>query len=655
MFKNKFINFFLLLIFISSLAVAVKTVLYRINYEKTNKYFYTAISLGQIKKIATQGVVKQNLLFSKLKSIGINAIALEEDNIEDLAYQGKLSYFLGSEIINGLRVGHFNIFKKYQKQVKPEYVYLIIPDKTLFKRVLIFLKTDLGTKNVIVLNNNLIGVADDLIDLKSIGLGFDINSANFLHQVGFEVLLRPTNSLRINQNIINLKFEYFKLMPYAKILIFKGDTALGYPQKFKLVSKRIKKDNFKIGYVEFFDQLGIKNLIRNTPSNIIRVHSIPEEEMKNMSLEKAVQRYQRAVRERNMRIILLYPFLSNPKGENILDYNLKYFELVVNKITKSHGLSSKNDKINNYHNIRIRGIFILSLGLLIVFLYFSNFFLKLNYVTAGIISLLYISTFFILLIFSKLILWQQLSALLAGIIFPVLSLIITFPKDNNKRNGLFFLVQVFLVLLIGILFIVSFLSNALFINGALIFLGIKITFVLPLILLMYYFYFSSQDLSFIYYKTKKVLFSAVKNYYLIIILFLMAFIAIYLIRSGNFFAGKVPSVEQESRHLLEQIFGYRPRTKEFLIGWPILFLTFYFREFLSKKGWLWLGIILGGVAVTSVINTFSHVYTPFNVSLYRVILGLVLGYFIGLFFLILLKLLFFIISYGKIIVAQAKK
>jgi ABC-type nitrate/sulfonate/bicarbonate transport system permease component len=73
----------------------------------------------------------------------------------------------------------------------------------------------------------------------------------------------------------------------------------------------------------------------------------------------------------------------------------------------------------------------------------------------------------------------------------------------------------------------------------------------------------------------------------------------------------------------------RPRTKEFLVGYPFLFLTaFYYLK--GRREWLWLLAAIGGVAPISVFNTFSHIHTPVMISLTRTLNGLVLGIVIAL-------------------------
>ena len=99
----------------------------------------------------------------------------------------------------------------------------------------------------------------------------------------------------------------------------------------------------------------------------------------------------------------------------------------------------------------------------------------------------------------------------------------------------------------------------------------------------------------------------------------------YMTRTGN--AGSVSGIELTFRSLLENTFGVRPRTKEFLIGHPLMlagiFLTLRYRYAACL-------LVLGTIAQLSMVDTFAHIHTPQMLSVIRVLLGLGLGLVIGL-------------------------
>ena len=112
---------------------------------------------------------------------------------------------------------------------------------------------------------------------------------------------------------------------------------------------------------------------------------------------------------------------------------------------------------------------------------------------------------------------------------------------------------------------------------------------------------------------------------------------VMILRSGNF--GFVSTREILIRDWLEAILIARPRTKEFLIGYPALVLWYWL-----KRGGMWdhwrevfrLGVTL---AFSSAVNSFCHFHTPLSLTLLRVLNGWWIGLLLGGFALIaILKL-----------------
>jgi hypothetical protein len=104
-----------------------------------------------------------------------------------------------------------------------------------------------------------------------------------------------------------------------------------------------------------------------------------------------------------------------------------------------------------------------------------------------------------------------------------------------------------------------------------------------------------------------------------------------LSRSGN--DGVSPHAsELWVRSVLENIFGARPRFKEFMIGHPLMILGIYLslkQDFSSS--WLPRALILSGmVGIVSVVNTFEHLHTPVQISLLRTFHGCWIGAVSGL-------------------------
>ncbi len=104
---------------------------------------------------------------------------------------------------------------------------------------------------------------------------------------------------------------------------------------------------------------------------------------------------------------------------------------------------------------------------------------------------------------------------------------------------------------------------------------------------------------------------------------------ILIMRSGNFPTLQIPGLELKLRAFLQQTLLVRPRTKEFLIGYPALVLFGYWGARLRETAWgRWAALVLvvaAAVGLGSVGNTYAHHHIPVSISLLRSLNGLILG------------------------------
>jgi hypothetical protein len=109
--------------------------------------------------------------------------------------------------------------------------------------------------------------------------------------------------------------------------------------------------------------------------------------------------------------------------------------------------------------------------------------------------------------------------------------------------------------------------------------------------------------------------------------FLLIGAAVMTMRSGN--SSFVPGWEVRFRDLLERVMWVRPRTKEFLVGYPAL-IIYYVAE---RRKWVpnyrEILRIASSAAFASAVNSFCHFHTLLPLTVVRVANGWCLGIVVG--------------------------
>ena len=107
---------------------------------------------------------------------------------------------------------------------------------------------------------------------------------------------------------------------------------------------------------------------------------------------------------------------------------------------------------------------------------------------------------------------------------------------------------------------------------------------------------------------------------IIAVIFAAAVVGLMVLRSGNDSGLEVSSWEIKCRAILDRILYVRPRTKEFLVGYPALVAGIAF-ALRGRRQWAAPLIVFGSIGLISALNTFCHIHTPLPVSAWRIVNG----------------------------------
>lgn len=392
--------------------------------------------------------------------------------------------------------------------------------------------------------------------------------------------------------------------------------------------------------------------------------------------EEIVNSLYRAIYERNCRLIYLSPILEEGAKDNEPDKiyitDPDAYKAMVSGLLQrmeGYGYTCETVKAANSCDPGVFLRFLLGVGevaaaviLLMLFVKLSN---KVKYVLWGVGVLLVATALFVMPNTSKLLL-----CLGGGIVMPCLAAVglnrylwhtenrmgYESGKNTGKLFGEILLVTVglFLVSLCGSLFTAASLSESGYMLEINLYRGVKLMQLLPMLVffisyiqlfVVYRYIFkpvpgemlSSQDLRQKHrsdwqhfldtpVKLRGVYYGALVCIVLLVLLMIGVY---YIIRTGNLNNEMVPSMEIQFRNFCEETLPARPRTKEFLIGYPCMMLMIWaFRRRVPALPLLFgMGAVIG---FTSIVNTFLHIRTMLAVSFSRVLIGLGFGLIVGL-------------------------
>ena len=403
--------------------------------------------------------------------------------------------------------------------------------------------------------------------------------------------------------------------------------------------------------LQFYKQQGMDEIAEGVGyGSVARLYSIPKDELKKLKIADAVERWVTTDEERNIRINLLRIYEEPAPNMTLLETNMKYFA-DTRAALEAHGFKiGRAGVFASYEPARVlRALVIMGVAAAGV-LYLSLVIPALNrrrkavllfFAAAALISVMPI----LIGAGSKV---RVVAALASANLFPTLAIVALLDLLRGRRfqkDAPTWRILVAGVVLLGITSALS-LVGASYLSGALtdtryllefdIFRGIKLTFVLPMVLVAIAFMqrFDIFDGQFdasagVLGQLREIMATPVRVGSLLGGLVLIGALIVLVLRSGHTSGMPVPGIELKMRATLEQLFYARPRTKEFMIGHPAFLLALYGAA-RRWRTWIVFGLVLAAtIGQGSMVETFAHMRTPIEMSLVRGIGGVFLGGAIG--------------------------
>ncbi len=477
-------------------------------------------------------------------------------------------------------------------------------------------------------------------------IGLDQDLAKVARQQRLAVVARLPNPPGLtDQGLIFWLKEVEQSGAFA--VLFEGEEVFGYRTMLPAVVATLREKPWRIGILELVSQKGDSAVAAALSPKVIRVHSVSARELVNFTQPELVDRFTRAVRERNVRLCYVrIPF--HIKGEP-LTVACNYLADLRQSLER-HGMLVGIPSAVVPVAMSLWLWFFIVVGAVATGVAFLCLFTPLSLRQQWGLTIIGVVIGVVLWLLHPL--WAaRLVALSVAIVVPVIALWL--GMEQTLRSGTRFARAARgLILCLGFLVAGGLLqAAALFDHRFWLkvseFAGVKVSQLLPFVLVLAL--IVSQWMDTVELPWQERIQIAQNNWQRFVaapvqwgqavgLLFLLLLVAYWLLRTGNEPGVGISPWELQLRAVLEDFLGVRPRFKEFLLGHPTLVLAFVFltgTHLEARIGqWLMLPAVIG---LASVMNTFSHAHTPLALSLLRTVHGIWLGVLLGLVLVGLIK------------------
>lgn len=660
--------------------------------EQNNNTVEMAMEYENLRKLAALEGLPEETVLERFKAAGITSLMVFDTTLERLNRNNVVTVITGEELHKAEALGSdAGVFAPVLQQnaVRNNAVYIAEgSDKETYDDVLEDLRLRYGSERIKQLSSSpriveVIGSTalvpegkfDEPLGLLQAPLGLPAADIRKISSMGFHVIVRPQNYTDVNAGQIDGLFRRIQktnvdITAYMPC----GTETVGYPKLTDYMAAKMNAQGMKLIMLEHYTQLqfakidGLLPLAAGVEYNAARSYVIDGAEQKKISVGEALRRWALTDEERNIRVNYIRPFMMPKEGKDLLAMNLEYVQNIT-KSVKARGF-----------NIGEAGVFEApgnNDGKVYAGPYFPDKMVYLPLIAAVMAAVvLYISLLLTLNRRRQIVLWailslgaavflmlgrglltRQLLALAAAVTFPALSMSVIFNIwdtcwEKNKKlmsiigNALWQLAFAILMSLVGAMLLSAVLADSRFLLEIDIYRGVKITFMLP-VLLTAALYIKKYDLLKIMgrglrafgWRLQSFVNTDITLKHLLILGVLMFVVYYFIGRSGHTDGVPVTAAELKMRALLEQVMYARPRGKEFLVGHPAFFLAVFAAYKGAPRLWQFVLACAAVIGQGSLVQTFCHMRTPVWMSVARAFDGYVAGAALGIIAVVIVALL----------------
>lgn len=629
----------------------------RVHTEQANRRVELVADETTFVQFAQQNGIAPTTLLQRLKAVGVQGLGVSEDTLDSLDQQGLLTVLSGAAWTDAARAAGASV--PGAGFVNPNGTYVLIPagpgQRSLSRFVVSGLSAALApgiTVTQRLFGSELaIGIPQPPGVVALLPLGFRPASFALAQSVGLDVVPRPQGTQQ-GYTVAALKSLFASIasagVPVHTVL-FAGastDPVPGYPDNLAMVGNLLVNAGWNLGVLETpsqlsnVDQPGTRRLDALMQERTVRVYSVPPWLLQQYGQSQAVTSLVGGVIERNMRILYLHPITT---GINQVARTVALYQGVA-QVLQADGMHLAPPQpyaAVRVHTVQraLQSLAVVAAGLWLLELLFPAL-RRYGYQPLAVLGVLAL-----LLAVGSRTLSVELVGMAAASVGGGLSVYYlaslwhrwAWPKQLPTfgwiwRRGVLAMAATAGITFLGALTVATLLGDTPHILAWQYFRGVKVTYLMIPFLSVLAFGatvgFSDAERRELWPQIRWLGGQSVNYRQIAAYLLVAAIGAVYLLRSGNVSAHLVPGIEVKMRDFLESHLTFRPREKEFLVGYPSLLLAMLFAG--RRQRWAFLFFLVGAsVSQVSLVDAFEHIRTPFVNTLLRETYGWLLGLLTG--------------------------
>jgi len=587
------------------------------------------------------------VVFAQARAHGATAVAVYERTLKRMAASGEVSYRSGGQVVSDARAGlTASAFRNLLATgaVRPGDVYIVAPPEMLGFLTTAF--TELTGASRVRRLPDALAVAGSIDDLEEAPLGYLREDVSRFTRIGLRPVLRLRNYTGLTAVGLRAKMARLEQLGTGYPVVFEQTEVLGYEGLLEETAAGLRAARFPYARIEVFSerrkQRGEDRLTALMRPHVIRLFSLTADELAAQTPDAARDRFVRAARERNIRILYLRP-IPPTAGVVGSDGNMLFLNRLTADLAHVGLIPGPARALPEIHipQLLMPVVILAALAAMTGALALIGRAIGVPvsshaaWVLVGVGVIITGATIGT----GAFVFWRKFVALGTACAVPVLAIVLTMPRRDQHPvvGALRALWMASAISFAGGLAVGALLTGWPFMMAADVFVGVKVAHVLPAVLVAVILATAERPPQ--HWREGVAQLWAWSSRPLLVRYAIGALVVgvaaiILLARSGNF-GLPVSSIEERLRSFAETLLVARPRTKEYLLGHPALVLAFG----AAVMRWRW-GVIplaaVGAIGQAGIINNFSHIHTPLLYAMWRTANALVLGSLLGVLFLIVL-------------------